>query len=124
MFTLSTKAKEAIKIGLAMTVAYYVAMRSAWMSPTWAAIAVAFISLPTAGQSINKGMLRIGGAVAISAEKSTSIEATITARPLTTAHGSHSGPTNEIPPNDNWQLFYFAAIPSQASASKSIARSI
>jgi uncharacterized membrane protein YccC len=58
---LSTKAKEAIKVGLAMTVAYYLALRFSWMSPTWAAIAVAFISLPTAGQSINKGLLRIGG---------------------------------------------------------------
>ena len=61
MLTLSTKAKEAIKIGLAMTIAYYVAMRSSWMSPTWAAIAVAFVRLPTAGQSLNKGLLRIGG---------------------------------------------------------------
>ena len=29
-----TKFKEAIKIGLAMTVAYYVALRFAWMSAT------------------------------------------------------------------------------------------
>ncbi len=56
-----TQFKEAIKIGLAMTIAYYVPMRFAWMSSTWPAIAVAFISLPTAGQSIGKGMLRIGG---------------------------------------------------------------
>ena len=58
---LSIKAKEAIKIGLAVTTAYCVALRFAWMSPTWAATSVAFISLPTAGQSLNKGMLRIGG---------------------------------------------------------------
>ena len=45
MLSLSTKAKEAIKVGLAMTIAYFVAMRFAWMSPTWAAIAVAFIHL-------------------------------------------------------------------------------
>jgi len=56
-----TRLKEAIKIALAMTIAYYVALRFAWMSSSWPAIAVAFISLPTAGQSINKGMLRIGG---------------------------------------------------------------
>jgi len=58
---LSTNAKEAIKIALAMTLAYYVAMRFDWFSPSWAAISVAFISLPTAGQSLNKGMLRLGG---------------------------------------------------------------
>jgi uncharacterized membrane protein YccC len=61
VFSLSTNAKEAIKVGLAMTIAYYVALRFSWMSSTWPAIAVAFISLPTAGQSINKGLLRIGG---------------------------------------------------------------
>ena len=58
MFTLSTNAKEAIKIALAMTLAYYFAMRLQWENPTWAAISVAFISLPTAGQSLNKGALR------------------------------------------------------------------
>ena len=61
MLTLSTNAKEAIKIALAITIAYYVALRFSWMSPTWAAIAVAFISLPTAGQSLQKGLLRMGG---------------------------------------------------------------
>jgi len=61
VFSLSTNAKEAIKVGLAMTIAYYVALRFSWMSSTWPAIAVAFISLPTAGQSIGKGLLRIGG---------------------------------------------------------------
>lgn len=49
MPALSTNAKEAIKIALAMTLAYYFAMRLQWMNPTWAAISVAFISLPTAG---------------------------------------------------------------------------
>ena len=61
MLSLSTNTKEAIKVGLAMTVVYYVALRFSWMSSTWPAIAVAFVSLPTAGQSINKGLLRIGG---------------------------------------------------------------
>ena len=56
-----TEFKEAIKVGLAMTVAYYVALRFEWMSPTWPAITVAVISTPTAGQSITKGLLRIGG---------------------------------------------------------------
>ena len=56
-----TQFREAIKVALAMTIAYYLPLRFAWMSPTWPAIAVAMISLPTAGQSINKGMLRITG---------------------------------------------------------------
>jgi len=58
---LSVKAKEAIKLGLAMSLAYFVGMRMGWMNPVWAAIAVAMVSLPTAGQSINKGLLRMGG---------------------------------------------------------------
>ena len=61
MFTLSTNAKEAIKIALAMTLAYYFAMRLQWANPTWAAISVSMISLPTAGQSLNKGALRMAG---------------------------------------------------------------
>lgn len=61
MFTLSTNAKEAIKIALAITIAYYIALRYSWMSPTWSAISVAMISLPTSGQSLHKGALRMGG---------------------------------------------------------------
>jgi len=56
-----TTFREAIKIGLATVITYYIAMRMGWMNPTWAAIAVGMISLPTAGQSINKGILRMGG---------------------------------------------------------------
>ena len=58
---LSTTAKEAIKIALSITAGYYIALRFAWLSPTWVAISVAMISLPTAGQSLNKGLLRMGG---------------------------------------------------------------
>jgi len=61
MFILSTNTKEAIKIALAITIAYYVALRFSWMSPTWSAISVAMISLPTSGQSLHKGALRMGG---------------------------------------------------------------
>ena len=56
-----TQFKEAIKVSLAMVIAYYVAMRFAWLNPTWPAITVAVISTPTAGQSISKGLLRVGG---------------------------------------------------------------
>ena len=56
-----TTFKEAIKIGLATVLAYYIAMSFAWMNPTWAAISVGMVSLPTAGQSLNKGLQRMGG---------------------------------------------------------------
>jgi hypothetical protein len=61
MLTLSTNAKEAIKIALAMTIAYYFALNYSWMDSHWAAIAIAMINLPTAGQSLQKGLLRMGG---------------------------------------------------------------
>ncbi len=58
---LSTRTKEAIKTGLAMTITYGIALQMDWDRPYWAAFAVAFISLPTAGQSIHKGALRMLG---------------------------------------------------------------
>ena len=57
----TTKLKEAFKMSLAMVIAYYIGLWVAWMNPTWAAIAVGMISQPTTGQSINKGILRMGG---------------------------------------------------------------
>ena len=45
MITLSTRTKEAIKTGLAMTIAYAIALSMDWDSPHWAGIAVAVISL-------------------------------------------------------------------------------
>ena len=59
--TPSTRTKEAIKTGLAMTIAYGIALQMDWDRPYWAAFAVAFISLPTAGQSLHKGALRMLG---------------------------------------------------------------
>jgi uncharacterized membrane protein YccC len=61
MIPLSTQAKEAIKVGIAIVIGYYVALRLDLLSPTWVATSIAFISLPTAGQSLQKGALRIGG---------------------------------------------------------------
>lgn len=60
-FALSGKAKEAIKVGLAIVVTYWLALRFSWMSPTWAGIAVAVISQPGEGQSLYKGLLRALG---------------------------------------------------------------
>ena len=61
MFSLSTRTKEAIKTGLAMTIAYGIALSMDWEKPYWAGFAVAFISLATTGQSLNKGALRMLG---------------------------------------------------------------
>jgi len=58
---LSIKAKEAIKTALAMTVSYGIALGMGWDKPMWAGFAVAMISLSTAGQSLNKGALRMLG---------------------------------------------------------------
>jgi uncharacterized membrane protein YccC len=64
MFSLSTRAKEAIKTGLAMTIAYGIALYMDWDRPYWAGFAVAMISLATTGQSLNKGALRMVGTLA------------------------------------------------------------
>ncbi|MHC5108946.1 MAG: FUSC family protein [Planctomycetota bacterium] len=61
MLALSTQAKEATKTGLAMAIVYGIAMSQGWMNPYWSAFAVAMISLPSAGQSLFKGALRMGG---------------------------------------------------------------
>ena len=61
MLTLSTRSKEAIKAALAMTIAYGIALYMDWEKPHWAGIAVAMVSLSTAGQSLNKGALRMLG---------------------------------------------------------------
>ncbi len=61
MIKLTTRTKEAIKTGLAMAIAYGIALQMDWDRPYWAAFAVAFISLPTAGQSLHKGALRMLG---------------------------------------------------------------
>jgi len=58
---LSIKTKEAIKTALAMTIAYGIALSMGWDKPYWAGFAVAFISLATVGQSLNKAALRMFG---------------------------------------------------------------
>lgn len=58
---LSTKAKESIKTALAMTIAYGIALSLNWDKPYWAGFAVAFISLASIGQSLNKAALRMCG---------------------------------------------------------------
>jgi len=60
---LSRDAKESIKTALAMTIAYGVGLQMGWDRPYWAGFAVAFISLATVGQSMNKATLRMVGTV-------------------------------------------------------------
>ena len=68
MITLSTRTKEAVKTGLAMAISYGIAMQLGWENPKWAGFAVAMISLSTAGQSLNKGAMRmLGTLVAVAA---------------------------------------------------------
>jgi uncharacterized membrane protein YccC len=61
MIPISTRAKEAIKTGLAMVIAYGISLGMGWDNPYWAGFAVAVISLSTAGQSLNKGAMRMLG---------------------------------------------------------------
>jgi len=58
---ISRKTKEAFKIAMAMTIAYGIALSLDWDRPMWAGTAVAFISLATIGQSLNKGAMRMLG---------------------------------------------------------------
>ena len=68
MISLSTSTKEAIKPALAVTIAYGISLGMGWENPYWAGFAVAMISLSTAGQSLNKGALRmLGTLVAVTA---------------------------------------------------------
>ena len=60
---ISRKAKEAIKTALAMTIGYGIALSLAWDKPMWVGFAVAFVSLATVGQSLNKAALRMMGTV-------------------------------------------------------------
>lgn len=58
-----TKFKEAIKTGLAFALVFGIAMQAGWMNPYWAGWAVAVIALPTAGESLRKGTLRVVGTI-------------------------------------------------------------
>lgn len=61
MMIRSTKTKESIKTALAMTIAYAIALAMDWEKAYWAGFAVAFISLSTIEESLNKGLMRMLG---------------------------------------------------------------
>lgn len=60
---LPTRTKEAIKTALAFTLGYGLALKTGWMNPTWVGLTVVVIALPTAGQSLQKGILRLAGTI-------------------------------------------------------------
>ncbi len=57
--TLSRKAKEAIKVGLAFAIAYLIALKVGWLSPFWAVLTVGQVALFPNAQSLHNGALRI-----------------------------------------------------------------
>lgn len=57
-YTLSTRAKEAVKTGLAMVIVFAIAMQLGWDKPYYAGLAVATISLNTTGVSLTRGAIR------------------------------------------------------------------
>ena len=67
MMTLSTRTKNAIKPALAIVIAYGISLGMGWENPYWAGFAVAMISLSTAGQSLNKGTMRMLGTLVAAA---------------------------------------------------------
>jgi uncharacterized membrane protein YccC len=58
---LTTRVKESVKTALAMVIAYGIALYMDWDRAYWAAFAVAFCSLSTIGQSLNKAAMRMVG---------------------------------------------------------------
>src|SRR5215470_8324869 len=55
------RVKAAVKTALAIVLAYGVALSMDWEHAYWAAFTVAFCSLSTVGESLNKGLLRLAG---------------------------------------------------------------
>src|SRR5215471_10838526 len=60
---LSDRVKASMKTALAMVLAYGIALSMNWDNPHWAGFAVAFCSLSTVGESLNKGLLRLSGTI-------------------------------------------------------------
>src|SRR5215469_15902958 len=58
---LPDRVKTAVKTALAVVLAYGVALSMDWGHAYWAAFTVAFCSLSTVGESLNKGLLRLSG---------------------------------------------------------------
>jgi uncharacterized membrane protein YccC len=57
----SDRTRVALQTGLAMVLAYGVALAMDWHKPYWAGLAVAFCGLGSIGESLHKGMQRVLG---------------------------------------------------------------
>lgn len=57
----SDRFRYAFKVALAMVITYAIALSMDWEKPFWAGLSVAFCSLATAGESINRGVHRVLG---------------------------------------------------------------
>ncbi len=57
----SQRFKDAFKTALAMVIVYGIALYMGWGSIYWAGLTIAFCSLSTTGESLHKGLLRMGG---------------------------------------------------------------
>ncbi|MFO1039936.1 MAG: FUSC family protein [Geminicoccaceae bacterium] len=61
---LRARAADATKVGLAMVLAYGIAMWMDWDRPQWAGFAVAVLAVPMAGAALNRGLTRVLGTLA------------------------------------------------------------
>ena len=59
--SISREVKDAIKVALAFSVTYLIALQTGWLSPFWAAFTVGQISFYPGGQSIHNGFMRLAG---------------------------------------------------------------
>jgi uncharacterized membrane protein YccC len=60
---LDTRFMEAFKVALAFALVYGIALKMAWLNPSWAGFGVAMIAMQTGGQSIHKGLDRLAGTI-------------------------------------------------------------
>ncbi len=58
---MNTPIQRAFKVALGMIIAYSLSLAWGWEKPYWAGLAIAFLSLPTSGDSTNRAILRFGG---------------------------------------------------------------
>ena len=61
MIVLSTRAKEAIKVALALVLVYAIAMQMGWDKPMWAGLTVVTINILSVGVSLSRGLMRSFG---------------------------------------------------------------
>jgi uncharacterized membrane protein YccC len=60
---ISDRFKHAFKTALAIVIAYAIALSCDWAKPYWAAYTAATVSLVTRGEGVQKGLMRVSGAI-------------------------------------------------------------